>query len=366
MSSNYSNPHPLIKLADGVEMPQIGLGTWLSEPNQVKNAVSYALRNGYRHLDLAKVYENQDEVADGIKQSGVKRHEIFITSKLWNSWHRPDKVSEGLEDTLRELQLDYLDLYLIHWPVSFVPPKDPTKLSTKEILFPTKPEDKAVAELDLKNSIAETWKEMVKLQKSGKVKAIGVSNFTIQHLEDLIKATGVTPAVNQIERHPLLVQTDLVNYCNSKGIHITAYSPLGNNLLNQTKIVDYPEGKAMIAHSSNLSLLIIFPRLNINYASFSITVKEMAKKYSADPAQVLISWGAKGGISVIPKSINPKRIDSNFKLVDLSDEDYKTLSNLGKGKQTRFNVPITYSIKWDINVFDEEIEKSASHKVAIF
>ncbi|CAH7690909.1 NADP-dependent oxidoreductase domain-containing protein [Phakopsora pachyrhizi] len=336
MSSNYSNPHPLIKLADGVEMPQIGLGTWLSEPNQVKNAVSYALRNGYRHLDLAKVYENQDEVADGIKQSGVKRHEIFITSKLWNSWHRPDKVSEGLEDTLRELQLDYLDLYLIHWPVSFVPPKDPTKLSTKEILFPTKPEDKAVAELDLKNSIAETWKEMVKLQKSGKVKAIGVSNFTIQHLEDLIKATGVTPAVNQIERHPLLVQTDLVNYCNSKGIHITAYSPLGNNLLNQTKIVDYPE------------------------------VKEMAKKYSADPAQVLISWGAKGGISVIPKSINPKRIDSNFKLVDLSDEDYKTLSNLGKGKQTRFNVPITYSIKWDINVFDEEIEKSASHKVAIF
>ncbi|KAI8446562.1 NADP-dependent oxidoreductase domain-containing protein, partial [Phakopsora pachyrhizi] len=192
----------------------------------------------------------------------------------------------------------------------------------KEILFPTKPEDKALAELDLKNSIAETWKEMVKSKKSGKVKAIGVGNFTIQHFEDRIKATGVTPAVNQIKGHSLLVQTNLVNYCNLKGIHITAYTPLGNNLLNQTKIINYPE------------------------------VKEIDKKYSADLAQVLILWGAKGGISVIPKAINPKRIDSNFKSVDLSDKDYKMLSDLGKGKPTRFNVPIDYSIKWDINVFD--------------
>ncbi|MBW0553807.1 hypothetical protein O181_093522 [Austropuccinia psidii MF-1] len=322
-----------ITLDTGLKVPQIGLGTWLSKPNEVKNAVTHALKTGYRHLDLAKVYENQHEVADGIQASGVKREEIFLTSKLWNSWHHPTKVAEGLEDTLRELKTTYIDLYLIHWPVSFPSPASSTT-SLRDILFPLAQDQKQV-KIDLEVSLVDTWKEMIKLKETGKVKAIGVSNFTIEHIEGLIKATGVKPSVNQIERHPLLPQPELINYCNSKGIHITAYSPLGNNLTGELKIVDYPE------------------------------VKEIAKKISADPAQVLIAWGARGGISVIPKSVTPSRIESNFQQVELSDEDYEKISKLAEKKITRFNVPITYSPKWDINVFDGEQEKQATHKVKI-
>ncbi|KAA1072003.1 hypothetical protein PGT21_025400 [Puccinia graminis f. sp. tritici] len=266
----------MISLSNGLQMPQIGLGTWLSKPNEVKNAVTHALKSGYRHIDCAKVYGNQGEVADGIEASGVKREDIFITSKLWNTWHHPSKVAEGLEDTLKELKTTYLDLYLIHFPVSFAWPESP-KASESDLLFPLA-EDGVHVKLDLQTSIVDTWKEMVKLLNTGKVKAIGVSNFEIEHLEAIFKATGVAPTVNQIERHPLCLQTDLVNYCNSKNIHVTAYSPLGNNLVGETKIVDYPEVKEIAAKLSKQS------------------------GETVDPAQVLIAWGAVGGISVIPKS----------------------------------------------------------------
>ncbi|KAH9813157.1 NADP-dependent oxidoreductase domain-containing protein [Melampsora americana] len=322
-----------IKIGSGLEIPQIGLGTWLSKPNEVKNAVTHALKTGYRHLDLAKIYQNQDEVAAGIEASGIKREEIFLTSKLWNTWHHPSRVSIGLEDTLKELKTTYLDLYLIHWPVAF---DEPTQVSIPtEYLFPKDAPTDTKVKLDLQTSLVDTWKEMIKLKETGKVKAIGVSNFTIEHLEGLINATGVIPSVNQIERHPLLIQPELIKYCQSKGIHITAYSPLGNNLRGELKIVDYPE------------------------------VAEIAKKLSADPAQVLIAWGARGGISVIPKSVTPSRIESNFKQVDLSDEDYETLNKLGEKKVIRFNVPMTYTPKWDINVFNSEVEKSATHQIKI-
>lgn len=322
-----------ITLANGLKMPQIGLGTWLSKPNEVKLAVSHALKSGYRHIDCAKVYQNQGEVADGITDSGVKREDIFITSKLWNTWHHPSKVALGLEDTLKELKTSYLDLYLIHFPVSFAYPESPN-VSEKDMLSPLA-EDKVHIKLDLETSIVDTWKAMIKLLDTGKVKAIGVSNFEIEHLETIIKETGVTPSVNQIERHPLCQQTELVNYCNSKGIHVTAYSPLGNNLAGEQKIVDYPE------------------------------VKEVAKKLLADPAQVLIAWGARGGISVIPKSVTPSRIDSNFKQVELSDEHYNKITELGKNKTVRYNVPVTYEPKWNVNVFNTEAEKSCAHGIKL-
>ncbi|PLW11402.1 hypothetical protein PCANC_21713 [Puccinia coronata f. sp. avenae] len=329
----------MVTLSNGVKMPQIGLGTWLSKPNEVKNAVTHALKSGYRHIDCAKVYGNQGEVADGIAASGVKREEIFITSKLWNTWHHPSKVAEGLEDTLKELKTTYLDLYLIHFPVSFAYPDSPSA-SESDILFP-KAEDGVHVKLDLKTSIVDTWKEMVKLLNTGKVKAIGVSNFEIEHLEAVIKATGVTPSVNQIERHPLCLQTDLVNYCHSKNIHVTAYSPLGNNLVGELKIVDYPEVKEIAAKLSKQS------------------------GETVDPAQVLIAWGAVGGISVIPKSVTPARIDSNFKQFKLSDEDFKKITELGKKKTVRYNVPVTYEPKWNVNVFNTEAEKSCAHGVIL-
>ncbi|CCF48978.1 hypothetical protein NDA11_000070 [Ustilago hordei] len=318
-----------LTLNDGNKIPQIGLGTWLSKPGEVANAVQVAVKSGYRHLDLAKIYQNQEEIGTALKKiipSVVKREELFITSKLWNNAHRPENVQAAYEETLNELGLDYLDLYLIHWPVAFVPGKD---------LVP-KTEDGKQALIDRDVSIVDTWKALIELQKAGKVKSIGVSNFTIEHLDAIINATGVVPAVNQIEAHPLLPQDDLVAYAKQKNIHLTAYSPLGNNLSGKTKIVDYPQ------------------------------VSEVAKKYNADPAQVLIAWGVKRGYSVIPKSVTDSRIKSNFDQIELKDEDYDKVTSLYKElAKVRFNIPFTYAPKWDVNVFGEDVEKEATQSVKI-
>jgi L-glyceraldehyde reductase len=150
----------------------------------------------------------------------VRREELFITSKLWNDAHRPSEVERQLDATLSQLDTPYLDLYLVHWPVAFVPGRG---------LFPEHKSRPGEVEIDTGTSVVDTWKAMLALRNTGKVKAVGVSNFTIGQLEAIIKATGERPAVNQIEGHPLLPQDDLVEYCKRQGIHLTAYSPLGNN-----------------------------------------------------------------------------------------------------------------------------------------
>ncbi|THV06640.1 Aldo/keto reductase [Dendrothele bispora CBS 962.96] len=315
-------------LNTGASLRQIGLGTWLSKPKEVENAVEIAVRNGYRHLDLAMIYENQDEVGAALKKvipSVVKREDLFLTSKCWNSSHQPDQVEKELNETLKQLGVDYLDLYLIHWPVAFAPSKG---------FYPAHPTVEGEVEIDDKTTLADTWKAMLALPKS-KVKAVGVSNFTIEQIEGIIKATGAVPAVNQIEAHPLLPQDDLVAYCKEKGIHITAYSPLGNNLVGKPKLTD------------------------------DSTVISIAKKLNATPAQVLIAWGAYRGYSVIPKSVQEERIKSNFQEVQLSKEDYDALTGLSKNGHTRYNIPFTYTPRWSINIFGEEIEKGATYSVNI-
>ncbi|KAL4071342.1 NADP-dependent oxidoreductase domain-containing protein [Scleroderma yunnanense] len=310
-------------------IPQIGLGTWLSKPYEVENAVEIAVRNGYRHLDLARVYENQDEVGRALKKvipSVVKREDLFITSKLWNSAHQPDQVEPALDETLEQLGLEYIDLYLVHWPVAFPPGKN---------LFPRVPNKQDEALIDTQTSLVDTWRAMIQLLNTGKVKNIGVSNFTIPQLKGIIDATDVTPAVNQIEAHPLLPQDDLLDYCNEQGIHLTAYSPLGHNLKGLPLMTEHP------------------------------TVQEVGKKLGATPAQVLIAWGTYRGYSVIPKSVHEDRIISNFKQVELSKDDYEKISSIGKNNHKRFNVPITYNPKWDINVFDELEERNTTHQVKI-
>ncbi|KAH8103435.1 Aldo/keto reductase [Cristinia sonorae] len=321
-----------ITLANGETIPQLGLGTWLSAPGEVGKAVEIAIRNGYRHIDAAMVYRNQNEVGDALKKvipSVVKREELFITSKLWNHNHHAADVEKELDETLAQLGLDYIDLYLIHWPIAFPTGNLITKSTEKEELV-----------VDTSVSLVETWTAMTKLPKS-KVKSIGVSNFSPAHIEGIAKATGVWPVVNQIEAHPLLQQDELDAFSKEHNIHITAYSPLGHSLEGGKMLIDYPE------------------------------VKEVAEKLNVEPAQVLIAYAIHRGYSVVPKSVTESRIIKNFQQIELSAEDYAKIAALKeKYGHKRFNVPITYNyppndLKWDINIFDEEVEKSATNQINI-
>ncbi|KAL5364720.1 NADP-dependent oxidoreductase domain-containing protein [Aspergillus floccosus] len=328
-----------VTLNSGAQIPQLGFGTWQSAPGQVGEAVYQALKAGYRHLDLATIYQNQREVAEGIKRAykdvpGLKREDLFITSKLWNSQHHPDVVEKALDECLAELELDYLDLYLVHWPVAF---------KTGSELFPLKAGSNVEGgdcDIDDSISIVDTWKAMTKLPKT-KARTIGVSNHTVEHLEALINATGVTPAVNQIERHPVLQSPELIDYCAKKGIHITAYSAFGNNMIGVPLLVTRPEVKEVAESAS----------------------KRLGTEVT--PAQVILAWSQVGGHSVIPKSVTASRIVENFKEIELTADEIAKVSELGKERR-RYNTPLVANKpRWDINIFGEPEEAPATHKVIV-
>ncbi|TNY18214.1 putative GCY1-galactose-induced protein of aldo/keto reductase family [Rhodotorula diobovata] len=264
--------------ATKIKIPAVGLGTWKSEPGQVRDAVRVAIESGYRHIDCAWAYKNEAEVGQGIRDSGIDRKELFVTSKLWNTFHSPDKVAAGLQETLDNLGLDHLDLYLLHWPVAFA--KQPSK---------GKPE----IDWALTKDVSPTWAAMEKLVEQGKTKHIGVSNFTIGRCEKLLKQAKIKPAVNQVELNLHCSQPELVQWSHDHGILLEAYSPLGST------------GAPQLSDS---------------------VVKDIAAAHGASPAQVLISWQVKRGIVVLPKSVTPQRIKENFESIDLSADEVSRLN----------------------------------------
>ena len=253
-----------IKLNNGTKIPVLGLGTWLTPSGNIcEEAVLAALNAGYRHIDTASAYRNEASVGNAIKESNIRRKDIFVTTKLWNDDH--GNAEKAFDESLRNLQLDYVDLYLIHYPV----PK--------------------------RN---ESWKILERIYKNGKAKAVGVSNFTIRHLEQLLEKANVAPAVNQVEFHPYLYQNELLDFCNEKGIKLEAYSPLthGHKLEDQK-------------------------------------LARIASKYNKSTAQLLIRWGLQHNLIVLPKSSKRERIMENSLVFDfeISEQDMKKLDGFNEG-----------------------------------
>ncbi|MCJ1296877.1 hypothetical protein MMC34_008445 [Xylographa carneopallida] len=298
-----------LKLNTGAEIPAIGFGTWQDKDAQ-EDAVSEALKAGYRHIDTARIYGTEPAVGAAIKKSGIPRDQIFITTKLWNNSHDPADVEAAIDASLKDLGTDYLDLYLMHWPSPF---------ARGDALFPRGDDGKPKKG---ESDYVETYKAMEKAFKDGKARAIGISNFSHSELERLLKETSVVPAAHQMELHPYLQQKSWVEFHKSKGIHITQYSPFGN----QNEI--YDSGK-------NMGKLIGDPVL-----------AEVGKKYGKTGAQTALAWGIAQGHSVIPKSKTPARIQANlggdFKL---EAADVQKLSTLDK--KLRFNDPSTSWGLWD-------------------
>jgi diketogulonate reductase-like aldo/keto reductase len=252
-------------LNDGVTMPWLGLGVYQTKDGEeVIHAVKTAVELGYRSIDTAAGYNNEDGVGQAIRECGVARDELFITTKVRNPDQGYESTLKAFEVSRRKLGLDYIDLYLIHWPVA--------------------------------GKYRETWKALIHLQKEGLIKSIGVSNFQIHHLKDIIEDTSVVPVVNQVEFHPLLTQRELLKYANEQGIQLEAWSPL---------------------MQGNLDLPLL---------------KELAGKYDKTPAQIVLRWDLQQGVITIPKSVHADRIKENAGFFDftLSDEDVKAIEDLNR------------------------------------
>jgi diketogulonate reductase-like aldo/keto reductase len=296
------------KLPNGVEIPAVGFGTFANEGSSGETyaAVTHALKTGYRHLDCAWFYQNEGEVGEAIRDflaanPSVKRSDIFVCTKVWNQLHEPEEVKWSFQSSLDKLGLEYIDLFLVHWPIAAE--KDENHMPKIGA------DGKYVIKKDLTENPEPTWRAMEELYRSGKARAIGVSNWTIEGLQKMFKFAEVKPMVNQIEIHPFLPNTTLVDFCLENGVLPAAYSPLGSQ--NQV-----PNTGEKVRTDK--------------------TLNEVAERSGNDLAQVLLAWGLRRGYVVLPKSSTPKRIESNWLIPDLSDEDFEAVQSVAKGRHTRF------------------------------
>lgn len=277
-----------IELNTGAHIPALGLGTWKSDPQHVYDAVRHAIRIGYRHIDCAAIYQNESTVGqalnDALQAGDVERDDLWITSKLWNSYHREHDVVPALQSTLQDLGLDYIDLYLIHWPVAF----------KKEVGLAFPESTDAFVSLD-DIPLYETWRGMEEAVNQGLTRHIGVSNFSESKLQTILDYCQILPVMNQVESHPYLVQLDLLNFCSHHNIAMTAYSPLGSK--------DRPEP---LKGQDEPSLLE------------NPVIDDIAQAHDATPAQVLIAWQLQRAVVTIPKSVTPKRIEQNWAAKDVT------------------------------------------------
>jgi len=283
------------KLNNGESIPVLGLGTWKAEKNLVGDGVKFAItKAGYRHIDCASIYKNEEEIGKAFKEvfASVKREELFITSKLWNTEHRPEDVEKACRKSLSDLNVEYLDLYLMHWGVAF------KKSGNQELA------DKDGRILTDNVSIQATWQAMEKLIKKGLVKSIGVANFSGPMMLDLLTYAEVKPAMDQVEIHPYNTQTELIELCNYKEIAVTAYSPLAHQGAGGDKPGLFDEH----------------------------VVEALAKKYKKTKAQVLLNWAVGRGTIAIPKSVTPERIAENIDIFDfeLTEEEVNDINSLNK------------------------------------
>ena len=263
---------PTITLNNGIQIPQLGFGVYQVDPAETKDATLTAFEVGYRHIDTAEMYGNEAGVGEAIRASGIDRSEIFVTSKLNNGFHRRDDALKAFDGTLDELKSDYVDLFLIHWP-----------LPTTDVDY------------------VETWKALEEIAATGRAKAIGVSNFQPAHLQRLLDETGTVPAVNQIEVHPYLVNDEVRTFGEQHGIVTEALSPIA-----QGKVLDDP------------------------------TLTEIAERVGKSTAQVTLRWHVQRGDVIFPKSVTRERVEENFDLFDfeLTDADVKAITALDKGERT--------------------------------
>jgi alcohol dehydrogenase (NADP+) len=286
MHSFDSTKIPLVHGAGAI--PAIGFGTLIPDAIATKQAVKVALEVGFRHIDGAEVYRNEDVVGEAMKEAfeagTVSREELFVTTKLWNNNHRPDRLKRAFEASLRRLQLDYLDCYLIHTPFAFQPGDEQ---------YPMNEQGEPIYDTGV--TLVETWRAMERLVNEGKCKAIGLSDITLERLKEIVAVARIKPAVVQVECHPYLPEWELLDFCQQHGIVLLAFAPLGHGM--EPRITDDP------------------------------VIKAIAQRVEKTPAQVALAWAVQRGTALLTTSTNSAHIRENFDISVLPEDAMRDMKN---------------------------------------